>query len=100
MLLTIPRSLKVSNTEGIQIQHKRTEKTKEKGRKITFHVNGEIKRFRRCGFWSCLWHQAIGNTLGKLSISEKFKNPHIYTVLWNLQSILKYAQVFDCHSKP
>lgn len=40
------------------------------------------------------------NTLGKLSISEKFKNPHIYTVLWNLQSILKYAQVFDCHSKP
>lgn len=33
------------------------------------------------------------NTLGKLSVSKIFFNPHIYIVLWNLQSILKYSQI-------
>lgn len=73
---------------------------KETGRKITFQVNGEIKRFRRCRVWSCLGHQAIVNTLDKLSVIENFLNPQIYIVLWNLQSILKYPQIFDCHSNP
>ena len=49
--------------ESQSIQYRRhtdaTEKTKEKGRKVTFQVNGEIKkRFRRCGVWSYLGHQA------------------------------------------